>query len=319
MNIFSQLYNTIVFRPLLNLLQILFDLTGDIGWSIVILSVAVNVLMWPLFIKTYLNGQKLKYLSPQLKALQEKYKDNREQLLQEQIKFNRKHGISNGSFLLIIILQILVASGLYLLIRKVSDGTEIKGLYPIFFENSKPNFDTLAFGIHNISAKGKDIIIYPILGSIFTFMYGYYTNYLAPKPPALPKPIKKIQGDDSTKASLVDPEELQKMIGVQMVFFLPIMLFVFNYSFVIGVNIYLVIVNMLSLVRQIFVTQYYKNHVQKFFDDLAQTDPNFDDNHEMTTDIVSANTATISKIIDVKSKIKKKNKNTKKKSKFNRK
>ena len=297
MNIFGQLYNTVVFRPLLNLLQLLYDLTGDIGWAIVIMAVAVNLVMWPLFIKTYLNSQKLRYLQPQLKAIQEKYKDNREQLLQEQIKFNRRHGISNGSLLLTLILQILIASGLYVLTRQVSEGIAIEGLYEPVFERTTAEFNREAFGFLNIGLSGSDIIFLPVLVSFLSFCYGYYTNKLAPKLPQLPKPKKAKKKKDEPESPL-DPEAMQKAMQVQLMFVLPVILFVLNYGFTIGINLYLLVVNVLSLLRQIFVTQYYKHHLTQFFHDLAETDPDNQDNLEAVTEGILANDAIETKILE---------------------
>ena len=64
------LYNQIVYYPQLNLLELLYLLTNDIGWSIVILSILINLLLFPLFSKNYLNSQKLRLLQPKLKELQ---------------------------------------------------------------------------------------------------------------------------------------------------------------------------------------------------------------------------------------------------------
>ena len=312
MNIFGTIYNELVFRPLLNLLQILYNLTDDIGISIIILAISVNLLMWPLFIKTYLNSQKLKYLQPQLKEIQTKYKDNREQLLQEQIKFNRKHGISNGSFLIVILLQILIATGLYILTRKVSDGESISGLYQPIFENTVANFDTLAFNFLDIGMDGKDFIAFPISAAILSFIYGLYTQKLAPKLPELPKPKK----DDSKKEpSPFDPEAMQKSIAFQMMYGLPIILFFVNLNFSIGLNIYLIMTNLLSLVRQIFVSNYYHSHISQFFNDIAKSDPEIGDNVGSITDGIITNESIATKDAGNTAKIKKQTKNLVKKAK----
>ena len=293
MNIFGQLYHTLVFRPLLNLLQILYDLSGDIGIAIILLAIAVNLLMWPLFIKTYLNGQKLRYLQPQLKAIQEKYKDNRELLLQEQIKFNRRHGISNGSLLLTLLLQIFIASGLYVLARQVSEGVAIEGLYEPIFERTTAEFDREAFGFLNIGLLGRDVILLPILVAAFSFIYGFYTQKLAPKLPEIPKAKKK-----TDEELPFDPEQMQKAMQFQFVFLLPVFLFVLNYNLTIGINLYLLVVNILSLLRQIFVTQYYRNHLTQFSRDIARTDPDNQDNVDVITEGIRANNPVETKILE---------------------
>ncbi len=284
MNPFGQLYSNVVSKPLLNLLQIFFDLTNDIGYSIIILAIVVNLLMWPLFVKTYLNGQKLKYLQPKLKEIQEKFKDDREMLLQETIKFNRKHGISNGSFILVLFLQILIASGLYILTRNVSDGIELDGLYEMIFDRTKATFDTTAFGFLDIAQDGRDYIALPILNAALSFFYGFYNWKLTPKLPAVPK-AKSTKKTDTP----FDPETTQKAMQVQMMFFLPVFLFFVNLGLPVGVSIYFAIVNLMSLVRQVFVTQYYTSHIKTFISDLSDTDPISRDNKTVVTDAIVVN------------------------------
>lgn len=290
MNPFGQLYSNLVSKPLLNLLQIFFDLTNDIGYSIIILAILINLLMWPLFIKTYLNGQKLKYLQPKIKEIQTKYKDDREKLVQETIKFNRRHGISNGSFILVLLLQILIASGLYILTRNVSDGQELTGLYEAIFNRSTATFDTIAFGFLDIAQDGRDYIALPILNAILSFVYGFYNWKLTPKLPEVPKKKETKKSD-----SPFDPEATQKAMQVQMMVFLPVFLFFINLGLPVGVSIYFATVNLMSLVRQVFVTQFYTNHITTFLQDLSKTDPEFDEDTANITDAITANQKTATK------------------------
>ena len=106
----GRLYDTIIYIPQLNLLQFFYNITGDIGFSIIFLAIVVNLLMWPLFSGAYINGQKLRVLQPLLTEVREKYKDDPQTMLKEMRTFNEKHGIRNNSLFLVIIVQLVFAT-----------------------------------------------------------------------------------------------------------------------------------------------------------------------------------------------------------------
>jgi YidC/Oxa1 family membrane protein insertase len=276
MNIFTWLYQTFVFRPELNLLQLFYNLTNDIGLAIILLATIVNVCMWPLFIKTYLNGQKMKYLQPKLKEIQETYKTNQQEMIKKTLEFNKKHGINNASFLYVIVIQILLATGLWTLIQEVSANKIIDGLYEQLFSTNTAQFSTRAFGFLDIKPGARDFIWLPILNSILSLFYGLYSFKWVPKLPQVPE-IKPAKPKDDKNPAAFDPASLQKSIEFQTIYVMPFMLLFFNYNLPIGVNIYFTTVSCISLVRQIFITKYYASHTRKFVEDLEKDDPNFDE------------------------------------------
>lgn len=67
---------------------------GNLGWSLVILAALIRLVFWPLNtaqFKAFLSMQKV---APQLKRLQERYKDDRQKLQQEQMALYREHKVN---------------------------------------------------------------------------------------------------------------------------------------------------------------------------------------------------------------------------------
>jgi YidC/Oxa1 family membrane protein insertase len=281
MNPFSFIFENFVYRPEVNLLKLFYILTGNnIGLSIILLATAVNVILWPLFISTYLNSQKVRYLQPRLKVLQEKYKDKQQDLLKATMEFNRQHGVNNSTFLWVIVAQILVATGLWTITNNLSGANNeglvtISGLYEWAFGANSTQFNTNAFGLIDIHKQASNAIYIPILNSVFSFLYGMYSFRWAPKLPEIIKPKPKKAAAKDKPA--FDPESFQKSIEFQTIYFMPAFLFFFNYNLSVGVNIYFATVSFLSLVRQIFITKYYASHTHKFVEDLAKSDPEFEE------------------------------------------
>lgn len=283
MNIFADIFKYLVYQPELNLLKFFFNITNDIGLSIIILATIINLVLWPLYISTYLNSQKVRYLQPKLKELQARYKDNQQELLKATMDFNKKHGVNNSAFLYVIIGQILFAAGLWTLTKEVSDGNSVLyGLYDFIYGVDSTTFNTKAFNFLNIGKPAGDFIWLPLLSSFFSFIYGMYSFRWSPKLPPVPKPNLPEDKKKDDKLAAFDPESFQKSIEFQTIYVMPAILFVFNYNLPIGVNIYFCTVNVLSLVRQIYITRYYSHHTLKFIEDLAKTDPEFEEDTIVT-------------------------------------
>lgn len=283
MNIFAEIFKNGVYRPELNLLKLFFDITNDIGLSIIILATIINLILWPLYISTYLNSQKVRYLQPKLKELQARYKDNQQELLKATIAFNKKHGVNNSAFLFVIIGQILFATGLWTLTNELSQNNQVlNGLYSFFYGSESATFSKIAFGFLDISKSAREFIWLPILSSFFSFIYGMYSFRWSPKLPPVPKPnIPETKKKDGKPAAF-DPESFQKSIEFQTIYIMPAILFVFNYNLPVSVNIYFCTINILSLVRQIYITRFYSSHTLKFIEDLAKSDPEFEEDTIIT-------------------------------------
>ena len=64
----------IIARPLLVVLHWINAFVGNYGWSIILITILINTVLFPLRIKQQLSMQKMQKLAPHLKQLQEKYK-----------------------------------------------------------------------------------------------------------------------------------------------------------------------------------------------------------------------------------------------------
>ncbi len=313
MNFIGWIFQNLVYRPQLNLLQFFYDFTGDIGISIVLLAAIVNLILWPLFIGTYLNSQKIKVLQPKLKEIQDKHKDNQQELLKATVEFNRKHGINNTSFLVVLIAQIFFASGLLYLTRDLSQDNITVQLYENLFGRSDASFSNTAFGFLDIGLQARNFIWLPLANLVFSYLYGLYTFKLAPNNqlPTLPSSGKGKKGG-------IDPKTLQKSLEFQTLYVMPVFIFLINFTFSVGVNLYFVTVSFLALVRQIFVSQYYKNHTTELIEKISQTDPEFTEDTSVQAPQLAEEATTVKvikkKSVKAKKTAKKKTAKAKKKS-----
>jgi YidC/Oxa1 family membrane protein insertase len=116
-NAWSEIWNGIL-AGLNFLLQALYSLTGNYGLAIILLTVLIKVILLPLTIKQTKSMIAMQKIQPEIKKLQEKYKDDKEKLSQEMMKFYKEHNVSLFSGCLPLLLQLPVFFALYIVIRK---------------------------------------------------------------------------------------------------------------------------------------------------------------------------------------------------------
>ena len=111
-----------IFQPLINVfdkvLLFLHDNVG-LGWgmSIIALTVIVRTLMIPLTYKQIKSMQAMQQLGPEIKALQAKYKGDRQRLNQEMMKFYKENNVNPLGSCLPLVLQMPVFISLFYLLK----------------------------------------------------------------------------------------------------------------------------------------------------------------------------------------------------------
>ncbi len=98
-------------------LQYLYKIVKNYGWAIVIFSILIKILLYPLTKKSYDSMRQMQELQPKLKALQEKYKGEPQKLNAETMKLYKTHGINPMGGCLPMLLQMPILFALFNLFR----------------------------------------------------------------------------------------------------------------------------------------------------------------------------------------------------------
>lgn len=139
--------------PLLTLMKLFYALIHNWGVAIILLTILVRLVFYPLSLKSYRSMKAMQKLQPQIKALKEKYKDDMQRFNQEQMALFKAHKVNPMSGCLPILVQIPVFFALYSVLS-----------------NSIELFHAPFFGwIHDLSAKDP-FYIYPVLMGISMFV-----------------------------------------------------------------------------------------------------------------------------------------------------
>jgi len=115
--------NANIFQPLIDVFEqvlLFFHNTVGLSWgmSIIALTVAVRTVLLPLTIKQFKSMARLQQLAPEMKALQVKYKDDKQRLQQETMKFYRENQVNPLGSCLPLVLQIPVFIGLFYMLQE---------------------------------------------------------------------------------------------------------------------------------------------------------------------------------------------------------
>ena len=111
------------------MLNAIYSVIGNFGWSIILLSLIIKVLLLPLEIKGRITNIKTSKIADKQKIIQEKYKNNQQAFNQAMIDLYKEEGMSPMAPLggcLMVIIQILVMIGIIIVV--VSPLKYIKGL-----------------------------------------------------------------------------------------------------------------------------------------------------------------------------------------------
>ena len=103
--------------PLLWTLNLFHALIPNYGVAIILLTLLVRVLFWPLTHKSTVSMRKMSVIQPQIKELQKKFKDQPQKLQQETFKLYREHHVNPLSSCLPMLIQIPIFIALFTVLR----------------------------------------------------------------------------------------------------------------------------------------------------------------------------------------------------------
>ncbi len=237
-------FHTILYVPIYNLLIFLVGLipNGDVGLAIVGVVILVRIVILPLSLAMVHTQKAMQVINPEIKALQEKYKDDKEKLAKETFALYKKYKINPFASILTLFVQLPVLLTLYFIVKNKSlyvVNTAL--LYP--FVHAPALLSPLFLGFFVLSSPN---IILALLAAASQFFYAYY----GVPTPALPEKAPTKKGQAPTPASM--QEEFGRAMTMQMRYVLPIIIGFVGYSSG-AIALYLIISNIVMLLQTAYV------------------------------------------------------------------
>lgn len=109
------MYNTFIYQPIFNLLLFIYQnfVFEDLGVAIVILTVLVRLLLFPLFHKSVKGQMIMQKLQPEVVKIKNNHKNNKEKQTLALLQLYKRHGVNPLGNLLILIIQLPILIALY--------------------------------------------------------------------------------------------------------------------------------------------------------------------------------------------------------------
>lgn len=144
----KEFFYSILFEPLFNAFVALYNIFPDVGIVILILTVVIKLILYPLTGKSIKAQKSLQDLQPKLEELKKKHKDNQQVLAQETMKLYKEHKVNPFGSCLPILVQLPIFLALYWVLRDALTAPDFSVLYS--FVSSPETINPMSFGLVNL-------------------------------------------------------------------------------------------------------------------------------------------------------------------------
>ncbi|MBF8984425.1 membrane protein insertase YidC [Lutibacter sp. B2] len=148
-------------KPMGMLLNLFYGLVGSYGFAIILFTLVIKFLLLPLTMHQMKSTKSMSEVQPKLKALQEKYKNDKEKLNVKTMELYKEHKVNPMGGCLPLLIQMPVLFGLFALLK--NPGEYITD--PAFVAATQQGF----YWISNLSMPDTKMIL-PILAAATTYI-----------------------------------------------------------------------------------------------------------------------------------------------------
>jgi len=228
----TQIWNTVLFEPMLNGLLFLYSFLGrNFGLSIIVFTVLVRVLTLPITLKQMRSARASQEMQPKLQELQKKHKDDRQKLADEQMKLYKEAGVNPLGCLVPTLIQLPIWIGLYQSITQILPDNPIRLL-------------SLAQHIYQQ---------FPILSSLLPLNSSFLGLDLGRPSPILAVLVVATMWVQQKMMAAPTTDPQQKAMSQTMELMMPMMFGVIVLQTASGLGLYFVATNVVAIVQQYFI------------------------------------------------------------------
>ncbi len=236
------MFDTFIINPFITFITFLYAALGNnIVLAIVVFTLVVRVLTYPLTIQQQRSSKSMQQIQPQLKKLREKHKGDREKFSQAQMALYREHKINPLGGCLPLVIQMPILLGLYSSILNVLASTPTQ-LIALNDRLLLPTLGTLV-PLEKVWL-GMDLTLPPTANPVYALALPLLvmgSTWLQSKLTMgnQPKPEKRDDGKPDQSAAM------QQSMTTMM----PLMFGFFSLSFSVGLSIYFIVSNTIGIAQ----------------------------------------------------------------------
>lgn len=232
---FSSIWHNFFFDPVYNTLVYFIDIlpSADVGLAVILSVVVLKVLLLPLSIKASRTQIALQAVQEELKKVQEKYKNSREDLSKHILEIYRREKINPLTLFLKLVIELPLIIALFLTVRALPDiQTDI--LYT--FVKNPELVNMHFFGIIDMTGRNMGLALLAGITSYFQMKY------------MLP------QKKDRKKDAKPDfKEDFADSMRFSMLYVMPVMMVFIGYTFTAVLALYFTVSNIVTLAIEWYI------------------------------------------------------------------
>ena len=235
------IWNQLIMQPMVNSLVLLYTLLfSNFGLSILIFTAIIRLVTLPLTLKQIKMTRGMSQIQPQLKELQEKYKNDRQKVSQETMRLYKEHGINPLGCLGPMFIQMPIWIGLYQAIIQALP-SQPEGIMDL----SQKLYSWLPL-VHQAIPLNSQFLFLDLglnpnqEGGIFSFV--------------LPVMVGISMWAVQKMSTVPSADARQAQTNQMMLWMMPIMLTFFSFSLPSGLSLYWVASNLLQIGIQYYIT-----------------------------------------------------------------
>jgi YidC/Oxa1 family membrane protein insertase len=261
------MFTTIIVQPIFNLLVLIYALLPghNFGLALIIFTVVIRLLLWPLVRRQLRMTKAMRTLQPQMKEIKKAAKGNKQKESQLLMELYKERGINPLGTFPTLIVQFVILIGLYSGLRKVIANPHnlVSFAYPglqhlhwmRLLAKNIHLFDNTLFGIVNLSrsALGPHGLYVPamiiVLGSAIAQFY--QSKQLLPGSDDK-RSLRTIMRD-AGQGKQADQSEVNAAVGRSTRYLLPVMIFLFTVDLSAALSLYWLTGGLAAFVQQSIV------------------------------------------------------------------
>jgi YidC/Oxa1 family membrane protein insertase len=234
----TDIFHTIIYQPLYNILILLYNIIPgkDFGIAIIFMTILLRMALVPLYKKQIESQKKLQELQPKIKALQERTKNDKERQTKEMMELYKENKTNPFSGCLPLIIQLIVFIAIYRVLINISNNgltADASQLYSFIAAPGKIN----QFFISLVDLTKPSIVI-AVMAAIAQY---FQTKMLMQTQPARP------QNENS------DKPDIAQMMNKQMLYLGPFLTLFIGIKFPAGLSLYWLAGTLFMLAQQIMM------------------------------------------------------------------
>lgn len=259
------MFNTLIVQPVFNLLVVIYAILPghDFGVTIILFTILVRLLMWPLIKKQLHHAKAMRDLQPELRRIKKETKGNRQKESLMVMELYKERQINPFASLGLLILQIPVLIALYSGLNKIINDPQSITTFTYSFVQHLPwvehlaqnigDFNTTFLGLVDLKRaalpSGGPLYIPALLIVAASALAQYYqTKQLLPDDKEA-KGLRQIL-KDAGKGKQTDNGDVNVAIGRNMRFFVPVMVFIFTIGLPSALSLYWLTTGLVAIFQQ---------------------------------------------------------------------